>query len=82
MAERHAAGVSPSDPLASDSLRAAPPRSAVFASAAPSDALLAAVGRWLDAALPAMPNRVRVLLAQYHSGDTRQTGLNSASFSK
>ena len=49
---------------------AVPPlRRRVFNYRAPSDALLAALGRWLDAAVPRMPNRSKGLLAGYEAGE-------------
>mmetsp|Transcript_11193 Transcript_11193/g.33568 ORF Transcript_11193/g.33568 Transcript_11193/m.33568 type:complete len:632 (+) Transcript_11193:294-2189(+) len=43
-------------------------RRAAYNYQTPSDALQVVVGRWLDAALPNMPNRVHNLLAAYRSG--------------
>ncbi len=53
-------------------------RSGAFSYIAPSEALLRALGRWLDVALPSAPNRAAVLLEQYRSGasPTKESGLS------
>lgn len=48
--------------------RVAALRRRAFNYRAPSDALLAALGRWEDAAVPHIPNRAHALLAAYDTG--------------
>ena len=46
-------------------------RAAAFTYIAPSEQLLGALGRWMNAALLSAPNRAAVLLDQYRSGACR-----------
>ena len=48
--------------------RVAALRRRAFNYRAPSDALLAALGRWEDAAVPHIPNRAHALMAAYDTG--------------
>lgn len=43
-------------------------RTAAFTYIAPSEQLLGALGRWMNAALLSAPNRAAILLDQYRSG--------------
>lgn len=57
-----------------ENARARVVRRAAYNYQTPSDALQVVVGRWLDAALPNMPNRVHNLLAANRSGKSLSPG--------
>lgn len=59
-----------SAPGSTGAAKAPPPvqRRRMYCYKAPSDNLLVALGKWMDAAIPLMPNRYRALLAAGHAG--------------